>query len=110
MAVPLYRSEPPQYKGCDPTLSKNPGGLSGLFCNLFGTVTPEYKCSGASTDGARCWFQLFPGTPEYKGAPKALDPAPGDGSECDCPPHTIPRCEDVVCIDDGGDYPGRSND
>jgi hypothetical protein len=99
MAATLYKSEPPKYKGCDAKASKDSGGVSGIICNLFGGVTPDYKCVGGSKDGSRCWFQLFPGTPDYLEAPPP-DPDPGDGSGCECP--------DVVCIPP--DYPGRSND
>jgi hypothetical protein len=43
MAATLYKSEPPKYKGCDAKASKGSGGVSGLLCNLFGSVTPDYN-------------------------------------------------------------------
>jgi hypothetical protein len=94
MAATLYKSEPPKYKGCDAKAGKGSGGVSGLLCNLFGSVTPDYNCPGAKADSSRCWYQLFPPTPDYREAPPIIDPGPGDGSDCHCEPH-----QDVMCVE-----------
>ena len=91
----LYR-KPPVYRGsCSAPQQSGTGGLSGIWCYLFGgRSAPVYRTVDAKSGSAapnvdRCWWQAFPSAPTYKTPPKAVsedeDPSQDGDSDCGCP-------------------------
>jgi hypothetical protein len=102
----LYRTAPPAYKGCKQPVKNGSGFLSGFVCHLFGSSTPAYRGAeecATSASTARCWWQVFPATPQYKAPPREPEPPPDEPTdpaedpdpECECPAeeiHIWPDC------------------
>ena len=91
----LYR-KPPVYRGsCSTPQQSGTGGLSGIWCYLFGgRNAPEYRTVGSKSITApnvdRCWWQAFPSAPTYRTPPEDVPDDTGDPSQdgdpdCGCP-------------------------
>ena len=94
----------PAYRGCSTQPKQRNGLLAGLGCYLFGGGSaPAYrtkngKNGSAAPAAARCWWQAFPATPQYKAAPSVdLGTAPDDGAELECPEEEVTN-EDVPSV------------
>jgi hypothetical protein len=85
--IDILRSKVPAYKGTKQPTTGGTGGLSGLWCYLFGgSATPAYRGThdgGATAPAAsRCWWS-FSGSPQYKTPPT---PSVPENGPCDGEP------------------------
>ncbi len=96
----LFYRAGPSYRGHQPAQAQSgTGGLSGFWCGLFGG-SPVYKQAGRANEAAiapRCWWQLFPATPQYKTADED-----DEGCVPETPPPECPDDEPEVYLADDG--------